>query len=344
MAANSDQASDPKFQNKVWTIVGVVALTFILLFIFKEIFNVLLLVFAGALIAIYFHGLKGMIQRLIKCGPKVGMALAITVTVLLIGGFFWFAGDQLGNQIAQLKEDMPAMVDKLRERVQQHPIGSQVLERVTSKESQEKLEGVANTFFRSTFGVVGDLYVVILLGLFFTASPGAYVNGMIKLLPSKARDGGREVIGKIGITLAKWLKGMLFAMFFVAVLSAIALYILKIPMALSLAVLAGLLNFIPNFGPLLAMIPAALLALLVSPITALIVVIVYIGIQTVESSILTPQIQKKLIDIPPALIIIAQLVMGVLSGGIGLLLATPLMAMIMVIVQELYVKKQDEKS
>ena len=340
----TDRAADPGFRNKVWTIVGIAALSFILLFILKEIFNVLLLVFAGALIAIYFHGLKGMIQRWIKCSPKVAMASSITLTILLIGGFFWLAGDQLGNQIAQLKEDLPAMSDKLRQKVERHPIGSQVMDRITTKESQEKIAGVANTFFRSTFGVVGDLYVVILLGLFFTASPRAYVNGMIALLPAKGRRKGEEVIGKIGITLAKWLKGMLFAMLFVAVLSAIALYILKIPMALSLAVLAGLLNFIPNFGPLLAMVPAALLALLVSPITALLVVIIYIVIQTVESSFITPQIQKKLIDIPPALIIIAQLVMGVLSGGIGLLLATPLMAMLIVIVQELYVKDQDAKS
>ncbi len=340
----ADHAPDPKFKSKVWTSVEIVALSFILLFILKEIFNVLLLVFAGALIAIYFHGLKGMIQRAIKCGPKVGMALSISVTILLLGGFFWLAGDQLGNQIAQLKQDLPSMSSELRRRIEQHPIGSQALERITAKDSQEKLEGVLNTFFRSTFGVVGDLYVVILLGLFFTASPGAYVNGMIRLLPAKGREKGREVIGKIGITLAKWLKGMLFAMLFVAVLSAIALYILKIPMALTLAVLAGLLNFIPNFGPLLAMIPAALLALLVSPITALLVVIIYIVIQTVESSFITPQIQKKLIDIPPALIIIAQLVMGVLSGGIGLLLATPLMAMLIVIVQELYVKEEDHKA
>ncbi len=109
-------------------------------------------------------------------------------------------------------------------------------------------------------------------------------------------------------------------------------------MWLVLALIAGLLNFIPNFGPLIAMIPAVLIALMQGPSTAAIVAGLYIVIQVVESNFITPMVQQKLISIPPALIISAQLLISPLTGGWGLVLATPLMLIVMILVQELYLK------
>jgi predicted PurR-regulated permease PerM len=147
----------------------------------------------------------------------------------------------------------------------------------------------------------------------------------------------------VGHTLTKWLKGQLFAMLLVAVLTLVGLLIMGVPMALVLALIAGVLNFIPNFGPLIAMIPAVGVGLLQGPTTALMVAGLYILVQVLESNVITPQIQKRLIEIPPALIIISQLFMGVLTGGWGLVLATPLIAIVMVVVQELWVKSQDKE-
>jgi predicted PurR-regulated permease PerM len=115
-------------------------------------------------------------------------------------------------------------------------------------------------------------------------------------------------------------------------------------MWLALAIIAGILNFIPNFGPLIAMIPAVLVALTQSPVTAAIVVGLYILIQVVESNFITPTVQQKLVSIPPAMIIMAQLLIGPLAGGWGLVLATPLMLIIMILVQELYTKEMDKAS
>jgi predicted PurR-regulated permease PerM len=114
-------------------------------------------------------------------------------------------------------------------------------------------------------------------------------------------------------------------------------------MAFTLALIAGLLNFIPNFGPLIAMIPGVLIALMQGPTTALLVAGLYILVQMLESNVITPQIQKRLINIPPALIIIAQLLMGVLTGGWGLVLAMPLMVIVITVVEQLYVKPMETK-
>jgi predicted PurR-regulated permease PerM len=330
------------FQRKVWIATSIVAFFVLLIWIIKTIFNVLLLLFAGALIAIYFVGLAKLLQR--KLNWKYGLCLAISIigSLLLMIGFFWFAGNSISAQIGELKETLPSAVASAKATLSQNAIGRRLLEAASSDEVSSKASGVAQSFFSSTFGVLGDLYVVLFLGIFFTVSPKSYTGGLLQLVPSAGKDKGQEVMKKLGTSLTKWLKGQIFAMFVVFILTAIGLLIIGVPMWLVLSLIAGLLNFIPNFGPLIAMVPAVLIGFLGGPTTAMIVAGLYILVQILESNIITPQIQKKMLDVPPALIIIAQLVMGVLTGGWGLILATPVMVVMMVLVKELYVDKQEE--
>lgn len=329
------------FHKKVWIATAIVALTVIVLWIIKITFNVFLLILAGALIALYFRGLSGLIHRKLHLPEKWSLPIAIIGSLILLALFFWLAGSKINQQIQQLSQTLPATIEHAKQKLNDSPVGQQVVQKLSSDGSMQKASSTLRTFFRTTFGVLGDIYVIIFLGLFFTASPKTYVSGFLKLFPSSARPRADEVVQKVGATLTKWLKGKLFAMLVVAVLTAIGLLIIGVPMALTLALIAGILNFIPNFGPLIAMIPAVLVGLLQGPTTALLVAGLYILVQVLESNIITPQIQKRLIQIPPALIIIAQLFMGVLTGGWGLVLATPVVAILMVVLQELWVKKQD---
>jgi len=199
-------------------------------------------------------------------------------------------------------------------------------------------------FFQSTFGVLGDVYVVLFIGIFFTISPQTYTNGIVQIIPVQGQQKAQQVLDELGEQLRKWLKGKLLSMLVIFILTAIGLAIIGIPLWLVLALLAGLISFIPNFGPLLALIPAVLVALLESPQTALLVAGLYILIQFIESNFITTAIQKKLINMPPALILIAQLFMGALAGGWGLVLATPVILIIIVLVQELYIKNRSNPS
>ncbi|HVE61891.1 MAG TPA: AI-2E family transporter [Chitinophagaceae bacterium] len=329
------------FQKKVWTASAIVALLIILLWIIKVTFNVFLLILSGVLIALFFRGLSGIIQRKTKMNDKLSLVIAIVGSLLLVGLFFWFAGNRIQHQVEELTKTLPQTIDHFKTQVNKSGLGKQVFERLSSQDNTSKAPSFVQTFFKSTFGVLGDMYVVLFLGIFFTVSPKTYVDGFIKLIPVKAKAKTKDVINKVGATLTKWLKGQLLAMLIVAVLTAIGLSIIGMPMALVLALIAGLLNFIPNFGPLIAMIPAVLVGLMQGTTTALIVAGLYIFIQVIESNLITPQIQKKLINIPPALIIIAQLFMGVLTGGLGLILATPLTAILMVVIQETWIRKQN---
>jgi len=190
---------------------------------------------------------------------------------------------------------------------------------------------------------LGDIYIIIFLGIFFTVSPSLYKDGIVKLVPKQGQRKAREIVERLSQVLKGWLKGMMIAMVLIAVLTFIGVSIIGIPMALALAVIAGILNFIPNFGPLMAMVPAVLLGFVDSTQTAIIVAALYILIQTLESNIITPTIQRRMINLPPALLIIAQLLMGTLSGALGIILATPLLAITMVLVEELYVKQNNEE-
>jgi predicted PurR-regulated permease PerM len=330
------------FKNKVWAAVGIVAFAVIGLWIFAKTFNVLLLVLIGILIAIFFHGLSGLIRK--YTGIKKGsLLISILLTVILLVLFFWLAGNSVQQQVNELSQTLPAAIENAKEKLNNNTIGKKITDQAGSAETKKKLSGLMQTFFKSTFGVLGDLYVVIIIGIFFTAGYRTYLSGLMKLFPAGKKQRAQDIIEKAGDTLKKWLKGQLFAMLVVAVLTAIGLFILGVPMALTLALIAGILNFIPNFGPLIAIIPAALISFMQGPTTALIVIALYMVVQILESSIITPQIQKKMINMPPALIIIAQLVMGIFAGVLGLVLATPIIAIVIVLVNELYVKDEENK-
>lgn len=310
----------------------------VLLLFIKTTFSVFLLLLAGTLIAVFFRGFSGLIQKKTGWSPKLCITISIIGTLVLLVLLFWLMGAKLQAQITQLGETLPTTVENAKNQLSKTPLGQKLVQKLSSPETGQKAQAVAKTFFQTSFGVLGDIYVVLFIGIFFTVSPKIYTNGLVHLVPPKGQPKAKDVLNKLGENLKKWLKGQLFAMLIVFVLTATGLAIIGVPMWLVLALIAGLLNFIPNFGPLIAMIPAVLVALLQGPTTAALVAGLYILVQVTESNFITPQIQQKLISVPPALIIITQLFAGVLFGGWGLVLATPLLVVLMVTVQELYIK------
>ena len=339
----TDRTDQLSFQQKVWIAGGIIALIAVIILLLKTTFNVLLLVLAGVLIAVFFKGFAGLIQS--KTGWKEGIStvLSVVITLVVLVLMFWLMGAKIQQQAAQLSDTLPKTIDKAKDWIDDSPLGQKVVERLSSSDNTNKAQSIIQTFFTSTFGVLGDIYVVLFLGLFLTASPHVYTKGIVKLVPAAGRPKAEDLLRKLGQNLKKWLKGKLFSMFIVFVLTAIGLAIIGVPMWLVLALIAGLISFIPNFGPMIALVLAALVGLMQSPSTALWIAGLYILVQILESNLITPMVQQKLISVPPALLLFGQMVMGVLTGGWGLLLATPVFLIVMILVQELYIKKQDQK-
>jgi predicted PurR-regulated permease PerM len=263
------KSKELNFAQKVWTSAFIFAFVVVVLLLLKATFNVVLLVFAGALIAVFFRGLSDLIARKTKWKGGITLLISVVGSIVFIGLLFWLMGAKLQTQINELSDTLTETIQNAKQQLNKSTLGQKIVEKISSPGSQKRGQSIIQTFFKSSFGVLGDIYVVLFIGLFFTVSPGVYKKGIISLVPEGSKGVATDILEKLNINLKKWLKGKLFAMLVVFVLTAIGLVIMGMPMWLVLALIAGILNFIPNFGPLIAMIPAVLLGLMQSPATAI---------------------------------------------------------------------------
>jgi predicted PurR-regulated permease PerM len=323
---------------KVWQTVAIVALLVVVILIAKVAFNVLLMVLAGTLISVYFHGMGDVIQRNTNLNRRISMFISVVGSFIVIALLLWFMGTKIQNQIAILNDTLPNTINNAKLKLAETPSGLKVL-KYLSGENSEKLFNTAQRFFSTSFGVLGNVYVIVLLGIFLTASPNVYKDGILKIFPKEKKLLAQTVIERISHDLKGWLKATVLAMVMITILITIGLTIMGIPVALVLGLITGILKLIPNFGSLVAMIPGVLLALTFSTNTAIITALIYIVSQTLVSSIVTPLIQERIIKLPPALTIVSQVIMGTLSGALGVILAVPLLVIVIILIDELYVKK-----
>ena len=326
------------FTRKVWQTAAIVCLMLVILFIVRVAFNILLMALAGALIATYFHGLAELIVNKTKINRSVSLFISIAGTIILLGIVTWFIGARIQKQVAELSYTLPQTLNTAKVKLSKTPVGEKIL-KYTSGDNSQKLLDTATTFFNTSFGILGDLYIILFLGIFFTADPSLYKNGIISAFPAQRKAVGRIILSRINTALRGWLKSMLISMVLISVLIVAGLTMAGLPGTLVLGLITGMLEIIPNFGPVIAMIPGVLLALTISTKTAVVVALIYIFCQTIVASIVTPLLQNKIIKIPPALTFLSQLIMGTLSGIMGIILAVPLLAILIIIVDELYVKK-----
>jgi len=193
-------------------------------------------------------------------------------------------------------------------------------------------------FLSSTLEVIAGLGLITFVTIYIAVDPKLYYRGLLTLFPHPVRPRAAQVLAAIAATLRQWLLTQFIAMLTIGVITSIALRLLGIKAALSLGIIAGLLEFIPTLGPLLSAVPAVAMGFLDSPQKALLVALVFWGIQLVENHLLIPLLMKKGMDLPPVLTILGQALLAVVFGFLGLLVAVPLIASVMVAVKMLYVE------
>jgi predicted PurR-regulated permease PerM len=303
--------------------------------------DVFLLAFAGILLSIFLRGLANLLVTHTRF--SYGLALGIVVIGLLglAAAFGFVVAPSVVSQAQDLRTQVPDAIGRLAERIEDI---DWLQPAVANLPSPEKLVGRRadvlsriTGFFSTALGVLTDIVVIAFVGLYVAVTPDLYRRGLLALVPPEHRNRANEVLSNLDYTLWWWLIAKLIAMFLVGVLTGVGLWWLEVPAPIALAALAALLTFIPNVGPVLSAVPAILLALTQGLKQAGFVVLLYLAIQTVESYLITPNVEKKTINLPPALTISVQILMGVLAGGLGLLVATPLCATAIVLVRDLYV-------
>jgi predicted PurR-regulated permease PerM len=192
-------------------------------------------------------------------------------------------------------------------------------------------------FLTHTAEAIGGFLIVIFLSIYLAADPALYRRGMLALLPDRRRAQGAYVMDRITVVLRKWLVTQLIAMLTIGVVTTVILLLLRVKAAFALGLLAGLFEFIPTVGPLLSAIPGVAMGFLDSPEKAATVAVAYWGIQFLENHVLIPLLMKGGMDLPPALTVVTQALLALVFGFLGLMVAVPLLATVMVIVQVLYV-------
>jgi len=213
--------------------------------------------------------------------------------------------------------------------------------KVSSSTMKQAAGHVFNMFqrmFETTLGLIANLGVIIFMGIFLACNPALYRDGFAKLFPKHQRDRVSDVMDKMADAMFAWLNGRFVAMLITGVGTAIPLWLLGVPMPLTIGVVTGILTFIPNIGGAIALMFAVTMAFTQGPTTALWVIGVYGSVQLIESNIITPLVQQRQTSIPPALLIGFQVILGAMTGFLGLIVATPLLASILVLVQEVWIK------
>ena len=335
---------DNKFVGRVLVTIGIVFLAVLVLLLVYYTFDVILLIFAAVLLAIFLHGLADMLGRVLNLSEGLRVMIVAFVLVAVLSVAVTLLAPSVAEQVQKLRVELPKSAQTAGEYISRFGWGRAIIEQLPSvNELMDNINAstlltVGGGFFTSTIGALGNFFITILLAIYFASEPRFYARGFTKLFPIAQRRRVSEVLGSIGATLSWWLVGKAGSMLFIGVLTWIGLSIIGVPLALTLGLIAGLLSFIPNFGPIISALPALLLAFIDSPVTTLYVLALFIGVQLIESNIVTPLIERETVELPPGLTIIFQLALAVMVGGLGLVLATPLLAVIMVIVQMIYIQ------
>lgn len=340
-AAPLDVGQEPngrhEFVRRAWAIVLILAAVVGAVAAIWLASQVFLLLFAGALFAIFLRALSDWVSKFFHLKP--GLSLAIVIFGLLAIGVAggWMLAAPASTQIKNLVEELPKAIDQAGKEVQRYPWGQALMEQIHGIADQmgpvfEKV----TSFFSITVETVLGVLIILFFGIYFAADPDSYISGFLSLLPRRRRPRAESIIHEMGIQLRHWLFGQFIAMVIIGVATWLGLMLLGVPLSGVLGIIAGLLDFVPVVGPWVAGALSALLGTLKNPMLPLYVAILFIALHLVESHLIIPQVQKFSTRLPPVLTILALALFTEWFGFLGLFLATPLLVVALVLIRTLY--------
>jgi predicted PurR-regulated permease PerM len=355
------------------TIVAAVYVALQLLWVGRSVF---LIGFFGVLLGIVLTAGVDRLQRF-RIPRGIGAVLIVLLVFGALTGLGLLVAPQIGRQFGELRQQLPQAIERVEGWVQQRAGGVATLiqsgqgedakgdeakgadstgRREASGEQSDstgakpvdlrqgvaqQLAGVGRHFFAlfsSTISVLGGLVIMLFVAIFVAVDPGLYHRGLMHLFPHRTRRKAGEVLSATATTLRRWLLMQMIAMLVIGAVTTVALLLLGVKAAVALGIIAGLLEFVPYLGPILSAVPAIGMALVDGPEKALYVALAYTAIQQLEGVVLQPLLMKEGLELPPVLTILGQALFALVFGFLGLLLAVPLLATVMIPVKMLYVR------
>jgi predicted PurR-regulated permease PerM len=337
-----DQPEKTETAQRALVYVGIAVAVVVILVLLWYAIDVVFLAFLGVLVAILIRAPADWLSRLTGLREGWSLALVGVLLALLLVGTGAVFGRGIASQSIELTARIPEILEAFKQRMQQSELGSRVVELAEASGAfaggETAFIGRGLGLIGSTFGVIANLVIVLFFGIFLAVQPQLYVDGALHLVAKKKRARISETLHAVGEALRRWLIGQSFLALIVALVIGIGLLALGAPFAVPLALLAGMMEFVPYIGPLIAAVPAVLIGFAEGPQLAGSIALLYLGVQLLESYVFAPLVQHRAVDLPPAMVIFAQVLMGVIAGGLGVAVATPLAAAILVAVNLLYVQ------
>ncbi len=360
LPAEHDAASTPA-ETATQNIASLLRLTLLIAAVMLSVWligDVIMVVFSATLFAVILHGLARLLHRKTRLPYGWSLAVVCIVFVAAIVGISWTSGSDIVAQASKLQNALVTQAVALRNQLATWPQGRVLLDYLPSSlggtqagtggqgglmSLGSRIAGSMTGFLGSAFGALGTMAVVLIAGIYFAASPSIYANGILRLVPGKWRGKGREVMLVAAETLWAWVAGQALDMAVVGLLSGIGLWIIGVPLAFSLGFLAALCNFIPYIGAIMGAVPAMLIALSLGLRETAMVAALYCVVQFFEGNVLAPMIQRRAVQMPPGLTVLSQTFFGGIFGFPGLMLASPLTAMLLAVGDRLAPKLDDEE-
>ncbi len=332
---------------RLGTLVGFLAIV-IALYILWRIKQVLLLAFAAIVFATAINQLVELLQNKFKLNRKIAIAISVTGVLAFIVVFIALVIPPFIDQFQELVTLVPVGLEQLSSWNEwlRNLLPEELIEDVRGLESLTQnirswTNGLVGNFlnlFSSTLGIVLNSLLVIVVTIMLLANPTPYKQIFLLMFPAFYRQRVQTILKKCERNLGGWAIGILFNMAVIAILSGIGLWLLGIRLPLANSLLAGILTFIPNLGPILSVVPPTAMALLDAPWKALAVIILYIVIQQIESNVLTPIVMKRQVSLLPAVTLLSQVAFAIFFGILGLFLALPITVVAQVWLKEIIVK------
>jgi predicted PurR-regulated permease PerM len=301
--------------------------------------GLLLLVFAALVLAAIFDKMTRTISARTRLGRGLGLGLSVLLLLSVFAGVFWLFGTQLARELDTIRESIPPAIEQVRGFLERIGLGGPIRDMLEQGSGDlSKLLSRAGGYALSFGSGVANFVLVFVGAIFIASDPAVYRRGLLLLVPQRAEDTVAAAIDDASRGLSGWMVGQAVSSLVVVALTWGGLKLLGVPAAGGLGLIAGLLDVIPMIGPIIAGVPAVLLAFTVSPATALWTIILFLVIQQLQGNFLQPMIQKQAVDVPPAVLLFAVVAAGVLFGMLGVLLAAPLTVVVYVMVQRIYVQ------
>jgi predicted PurR-regulated permease PerM len=302
--------------------------------------GVIMLVFASILLAVLLQDGCNGLRRFVPLPTVLALPVVVVVTLGILAAVGWLLEPNISAQIVQLFAVMPASVERVQSWLEQFPAARHLMLAIPGSlfDDASLLFAREQQIFSNVLDVASRTAIVVFVALYLAAQPRAYIDGFLRLVPPTRRHRTGQVMGEIGTTLTHWLRGKLLSMLVVGALTAGGLALIGLPLALALGIIAGLLDFIPYIGPILAGLPAGLIAFTTEPVLVGYVALLFFVVQSIEGYLLLPLVERNTVAIPPAVTIMMQVLMWLAFGLPGAALATPLAAVLAVAIRMLYVE------